>query len=836
MAANHTVFLMVPMFAFLCSLFLFVTLSTVKKDKFLFAFMGLLGAYLTITLGSFLMRLELFPGSVFWYKLMLAGYGFVPYCYYNVAVRYLGLEYRRQRQFRFVFAVVGAALLVFTDLFTGTPVLHKGAGNWHIDYGYRWPLLLLAALALALVLPSIVRLYREARQDALKRSGFYAVTSGLLLLTAGLASHSLGAFHDFPTDTLACTANAFVIYYVLYKRRVSRLSYGLSRGALYFLWALFTFVLVAMSYETADGLLRAYLPRLLNDREIALALFFCAIALAAFLIISKMYGLLFEREKTLRSAKFREFSLAASKLLNPGDLVNALTDFLLAVLPSARAYVFLKNAESGRYVCAGRSVMLDRRMEFSADSRLAEWLREQTDIFQFSQIRQTVYYDMMSEHEKRLLNMFDTELLLPLNAEGNLLGFTLLSKKSDRKRYGGDDIALLASVLPVLSIALRNANLYEGINLEAQRDALTGFYNRRYFMEKLESDLGRSNGGALSVVLFNLDDFGLYNEFYGGDELDPMLVQFADALKSCAKANVTVARYACHEFAVCLPYADAAAAEKYALKVKAKLAEHLAVSSDPTMFLAFSAGICSSPSAEGNAALLMKRASFAVRRAKGDGRNRVVTYSPHLFGDGADQKDRATILQEYSSTIYALTAAIDTKDHYTFNHSLSVSHYAASLALSAGMDEETVEAVRQAGLLHDIGKIAIPDAILSKAGRLTDIEFAIMRKHVERSVEMIRHLPSLSYVTPLVLGHHERYDGRGYPRAIAGDSIPIGARCLAIADSFDAMISQRSYKKPMPLEDALEEIRLNLGKQFDPSLGRLFISLVESGNLNVACY
>ena len=144
-----------------------------------------------------------------------------------------------------------------------------------------------------------------------------------------------------------------------------------------------------------------------------------------------------------------------------------------------------------------------------------------------------------------------------------------------------------------------------------------------------------------------------------------------------------------------------------------------------------------------------------------------------------------------------------------------------------------MEIVRQAGLLHDIGKIGTPEAILSKSGRLTDEEYTIIKQHVEASTAMIRYLPSMDYVIPSVLGHHERWDGKGYPRGIAGEQIPIGARCLCLADSFDAMVSRRSYKEALSLARALHEIETNLGTQFDPHLGKLFIELVRSGKMPV---
>ena len=187
-------------------------------------------------------------------------------------------------------------------------------------------------------------------------------------------------------------------------------------------------------------------------------------------------------------------------------------------------------------------------------------------------------------------------------------------------------------------------------------------------------------------------------------------------------------------------------------------------------------------------------------------------------------------------TIYALTAAIDAKDHYTFNHSNNVAEFASILAKELKLDAEHVEIIRQAGLLHDIGKISTPEAILTKQSRLTPEEYAVIQQHVDASISMIKYLPSLDYVIPSVLGHHERWDGKGYPRGLAGSQIPLGARCLCLADSFDAMMSRRSYKEPMAVEDAVAEIRRNLGTQFDPQLGQVFVQLVENGTNSIQRY
>ena len=145
------------------------------------------------------------------------------------------------------------------------------------------------------------------------------------------------------------------------------------------------------------------------------------------------------------------------------------------------------------------------------------------------------------------------------------------------------------------------------------------------------------------------------------------------------------------------------------------------------------------------------------------------------------------------------------------------------------MSAEHQELIYEAGLLHDIGKIAIPERILGKPGKLDDEEYETMKSHVNHSIEIIRHLPNLDYLIPSVVGHHERWDGKGYPNGLAGTDIPVGARCLAIADAFDAMTSKRSYKDALSVEYAAGEILRNAGTQFDPDMARKFVALINEG-------
>lgn len=173
----------------------------------------------------------------------------------------------------------------------------------------------------------------------------------------------------------------------------------------------------------------------------------------------------------------------------------------------------------------------------------------------------------------------------------------------------------------------------------------------------------------------------------------------------------------------------------------------------------------------------------------------------------------------------ALTAAIDAKDRYTCGHSERVAHLAVKLARRVGLDDETTERLRITGLVHDVGKIGVPEAVLTKPGRLSDDEFELIKRHPEIGVRILRDIPQLSDVLPGVLHHHERWDGRGYPYGLAGEHIPLFARMLALADSFDAMSSTRTYRAAMPRTKVLDEILKNAGTQFDPEFAALFVQL-----------
>jgi putative nucleotidyltransferase with HDIG domain len=185
--------------------------------------------------------------------------------------------------------------------------------------------------------------------------------------------------------------------------------------------------------------------------------------------------------------------------------------------------------------------------------------------------------------------------------------------------------------------------------------------------------------------------------------------------------------------------------------------------------------------------------------------------------------------QMFMGTVVGLTAAIDAKDRYTCGHSERVAFLAGQLAERIGLSDADVELVRLAGIVHDVGKIGVPEAVLTKAGKLTDSEFDSIKQHPAIGHRILSGIPPLAPVLPAVLHHHERFDGKGYPHGLAGEAIPFFARIVSIADTFDAMSSSRSYRPAMPRDRVLREMAASAGAQLDPSLVLTFVLMDFSG-------
>jgi len=364
--------------------------------------------------------------------------------------------------------------------------------------------------------------------------------------------------------------------------------------------------------------------------------------------------------------------------------------------------------------------------------------------------------------------------------------------------------------------------------LEAEKDALTGALNHRAFQERLGQEIARAarESTPVAVVAMDIDDFKSINDVRGHAEGDSALRGLAQKVATCVRPFDVCGRVGGDEFMLALVGADVEEAERIVDRIREALTE------DTTMTV--SAGISLFPDHASDKEGLLSLADGAMYWAKSAGKNRTVVFSPDVDNalspaEAAERNLHAGLVR----TVHALARAVDAKDGYTSAHSHRVATYAIALGAATGMHPERLDQLRTAGVLHDVGKIGIADAILFKPGGLDEVEFAEMRRHSELGHDIIAGA-GLEDVADWVLHLHERYDGGGYPAGVAGDDIPIESRILHCADALEAMTSSRVYRRGLPLDVALDELERGAGTQFDPILARLLVALVRSGEVVVS--
>lgn len=832
-------YIAIPLLASLCNLFLLLTFLSAKKDSLIRSFMLLLIALTVWPLASLFMRLGFYPGEVFWFQMSMTGIICVPLGYFMFLHRYT-----KTRGFMLtLFCNLGTVIMVILNLMQvfirNFRVTELASGQATLSYDIGWPAVFLIVFSAVEIIAAIMLIYRSVSRGGLASNNFRPLFLGIVIMGAAMLLDLIpGLASVFPVDPFACMINALLVYYMLYKKRVFALTQLASSASTYLISMALTTLTLLSCYRGLDELFTKHLQGLIQYKTLITAVFFSVLTILVFTLLKRLANNIFVKGKQAREDSLKNFSYAINKTLDEKEIVRVFTDVIRENVDVEIGYIFVRGPDGKYRIAACTDKMRSKVSALTEDSAVIRWLKNNRESVSYSTFKYTANYKSMWEAEKNLFNHLQVEMIIPLLYDGDLVGVVLLSGKRSGKDYSFAELSFIESAASMVSIAMKNADLYATIKEEAHLDHLTNLYNRRYFTEKFGEMLADNKHNNVTLMLLNFDDFKLYNELYGSVDGDAAIVQFADVLRYVIGTRGTIGRYGGKEFAVCLPLCSSQDAELIIEQIRDRM--NLVMNSAQTeakKFLTFSAGICTYPSAASTAKQMFTYTNMAVDLAKKTGKNKTVIYTQ----GGSNLRDLSvqnveSIGQEYASTIYALTAAIDAKDHYTFNHSKNVSYLATQLAQAIGLDDEHVEMIRQAGLLHDIGKISIPEHILTKKDRLTNEEFGIMKGHVTNAISMIRHLPSLDYVIPIAISHHERYDGLGYPRGLAGENIPVGGRCLAVADAFDAIVSKRPYKEEKPISEALLEIERNLGKQFDPNIGRAFVDYVRSGLIKTDCY
>ena len=427
-----------------------------------------------------------------------------------------------------------------------------------------------------------------------------------------------------------------------------------------------------------------------------------------------------------------------------------------------------------------------------------------------------------------------------------------------------DDIAesnrkLCSFVANYAATVINNFTLIEQANAHVNTDALTQLYNHRGFQECLSKSLveAEQSGQDLSIVMLDVNNISKINRELGHAKGDEVIKLVAEKVKHNIRKSDMAGRYGGDEIAIILPNTDVDEAKYIAEYITYSLSCCFVDDVGPVKV---SVGIASYPECakDQEKLLILAEQAMYISQAQGykDGMSAIISSSDFNFWDDVALHSYAEVLSKrhaqmgvnfeeellkkfnneqissvnhLSEIATSLAGAIDAKDPYTKGHSTSVSRYSEALARAINLPEEEVERITLGALLHDVGKIGIPENILKKPDRLSDDEWAIMKQHpVIGAEKVLMPNEALRDLIPIVKYHHEHIDGSGYPEHLKGDEIPLAAKIVAVADAFHALISDRPYRKGLSLDVACNILQEGAGKQWDTNLIRKFIQIAPS--------
>ena len=554
-----------------------------------------------------------------------------------------------------------------------------------------------------------------------------------------------------------------------------------------------------------------------------------------------------ERRRSSHLALLNELAQKAASVLNPNELLNSICGEVRGAFNHdlARIEVLdLKDSELIVEAQAGYGAELLGRRARCGEGLSGAAATSREPVLANSVLRDHRYVALHPGVR--------SSLSLPLRYRDNLLG--ILSLESFREHsFSQQDVLTLQSLADQLALALHNARAYQSALDQAITDGLTGLKTHRYFMEALEGEWRRSarTRRGFSVIMMDLDGFKRVNDRGGHLEGDKVLAAVATLLDARSRQSNVVARYGGDEFALLMPETSAEQAEILAERLRAALeADHFLHAHGVTA----SFGIATYPDHGPTQAEILRVADSGMYLAKHHSGNcvKLAAQSPkpgdvereqrlleaylgvtvkRMFSAGTDAcshyRHRFEQMKPLLDTITALAFAVEAKDPYTRGHSQAVSRLAAQVALQAGLPEAEIEDIRLAGIVHDVGKIHVPEDVLNKPALLTAEEFEKMKSHAKWGARILEPL-KVKAIERIVLYHHEALDGQGYPEGLKGEQIPLGARIITVADAFDAMVSDRPHRKARTVGEALAELRRCRGSQFDPLAVDALVQSIES--------
>ena len=815
----------IPLISALFYFVLFVCVINTKLNKTKYAFLWYLVATMFWSLSSFFAHAYFFPEKHIIIHELLIAFGFlVPVAFFHFTVAFTG----RDVPFLLILSLLVWSTIVILDF--GGFILQDSYVINHIVFFKTTALYYVCYLFISIFLGFgiyfLVKKYRTSN-NPIERNRIAYLLAGVGVNLAFVSSLFFDITAKYPIDHVGNLCTIGIFTYAIMKYQLLDIKFVARRGLAY---ALLIIPLVAI-YTGLLFIGQQLFPETKSSYMIitsaCLAVIFSLAAHPLWVFFRDAIDRLFYRNTFAHRQKLLSLSNQLGNVINLVQLADKVLPALCKVLKANSVHLILEDISTGNFRDHySYPENEENSLVFDADSPVIAWLEKKNYPLNLQQIPNIPEFKGLWQKELEQLTNSPVQLLTPIKNQGELVGIFAIGKKVQNVPYSQEDLEMMLAVAGQVGIIIENAQNYSQALLKANTDGLTQLYNHRHFHERLEQEIARSSrfGTVFSIIMLDIDLFKIYNDNFGHLAGDEILRKIGEYIKGSIRSIDIAARYGGEEFAIILPETRLSDAYFVAERIRKTIETK---TSQRAMPVTVSIGVASWPVDGVMKEELIKRADAALYIAKQTGRNRTVLSTDIIDSRSVVQTNGHEINPRALNIIYALAATVDAKDHYTYGHSRKVSEYAVTLAEAVDLPPDKKEVVRIAGLLHDIGKIGIPDSILNKKEPLSHEEWEPIKAHTQLGVAILRHIVDLANCLPAIQHHHEHYDGTGYPSGLKGKQIPIESRILAIADAYEAMTSPRIYRKQLKPEEALEELRKNSGAQFDPDLVGVFCKILE---------
>jgi putative nucleotidyltransferase with HDIG domain len=756
--------------------------------------------------------------TLFWNRALIVGVITLPIAFFGFVESFLMLDRRFWLYFALVAFLVGQVANLLGLVVISASVSGERLNNVFGDVGEALSGAIWAFFFFFGVL-ELINAFRKSRDYLFRNRLKYLILVAIVIFAGSLTN--LTDLKHYPVDITFNILAAALITIAILRHHLLDFSLVLRKGLLYAIPTL----IIGVSYYLVIQITLNFL----TVGGVSVFLLSLLVAVLTALTVKPLQDLaqnwidrVFFRERHDAHLMLQRISRTAAYVLDIDEITQMILDEITISLHVAQAAFFLKKPESGEFYLAC-SKGLEQKVDIHWNSNhpivrsLSNFDHPLTrhDLIVMPQFRS------LRGEDREVLEKIWAELLIPLKVKGELVGFFTVGPKSSKEIYTDDDQLTLMTLANQMAVAIENAHLYSAE--QSRREELDTLYH-------------------LSRQLVAIDEV---------DEVLQTTIRYV--VKS---VHVTFARALLlddHNDFICraaFPIrtldhdlgegrVDPPEARLLYLKAIARSEPTLLTRRDPSLkdeerhalLLDQVASLCLSPLCVGDQVvglIILGERREVLRESFDADKLRLISA---IADQAASALRRANLHEQmehnFLETVLALANAMDARDNYTINHSQRLASMAEAICVEMGRSEEETSAIHWAALLHDIGKIGVPDGILQKPGPLTEEEWVIMKKHPEAGARIVAPVKKLANVSPIIRAHQERYDGSGYPDGLKGNNIPFGARLLAIVDAYGAMTDERVYRKTRTAPEAIQELIRCKGTQFDPELVDRFVVILE---------